>query len=57
MTIKKIGLLGAGTMGQGIAWAFAAAGKEVILYDIKQEFCDRALNAIGKRLEKSEQKG
>lgn len=57
MTIKKIGLLGAGTMGQGIAWAFAAAGKEVILYDIKKEFCDRAVSTIGKSLTKSEEKG
>jgi len=57
MEINKIGLLGAGTMGQGIAWALAAAGKEVVLYDIKQEFCDRAVSAIGKSLTKSEEKG
>ncbi|MEA4925640.1 MAG: 3-hydroxyacyl-CoA dehydrogenase NAD-binding domain-containing protein [Syntrophomonadaceae bacterium] len=55
--MNKIGLLGAGTMGQGIAWAMAAAGKEVILYDIKQEFCDRAVSVIGKSLAKAEEKG
>ena len=57
MDINRIGLLGAGTMGQGIAWAFAAAGKEVVLYDIKEEFCTRALNGIIKSLTKAEQKG
>lgn len=57
MAIKKVGLLGAGTMGQGIAWALAAAGLDVILYDIKQEFCDKAVSTIGKSLAKLEEKG
>lgn len=57
MAISKIGMLGAGTMGQGIAWALAAAGKEVILYDIKVEFVDRSINAIYKSLAKAEEKG
>jgi len=57
MAINKIGLLGAGVMGQGIAWAFASAGKEVVVYDIKREFCDRAVNNIGKSLAKLEEKG
>ncbi|NLV22378.1 MAG: 3-hydroxybutyryl-CoA dehydrogenase, partial [Syntrophomonadaceae bacterium] len=57
MAIKKVGLLGAGTMGQGIAWALAASGLEVILYDIKQEFCNKAVASIGKGLAKLEEKG
>lgn len=57
MNINKIGLLGAGTMGQGIAWALAAAGKEVILYDIKEEFCTKAVAQIEKSLTKAEEKG
>lgn len=57
MEIKKIAILGAGTMGQGIAWALALASKEVVLYDIKQEFCDRAIGTISKSLAKAEEKG
>jgi len=57
MAIQKVGLLGAGTMGQGIAWALAQSGYEVILYDIKQEFCDKAVAIIGKGLAKLEEKG
>jgi len=57
MAINKIAMLGAGTMGQGIAWSLAAAGKKVVLFDIKQEFIDRAINAIGKSLAKAEEKG
>lgn len=57
MAINKIAMLGAGTMGQGIAWALAAVGKKVVLYDIKQEFVDRAITAIGKSLAKAEERG
>lgn len=57
MDINKVAVLGAGTMGQGIVWALAAAGKEVVLYDIKQEFSERAVAKIGKSLAKAEEKG
>ncbi len=57
MELNKIAVMGAGTMGQGIAWALAAAGKEVILFDIYPEYCDRAIKAIGKSLAKQEEKG
>lgn len=57
MAVSNIGMLGAGTMGQGIAWALAATGKKVILYDIKKEFIDRAISAIEKSLIKAEAKG
>ncbi|MDD4776549.1 MAG: 3-hydroxyacyl-CoA dehydrogenase NAD-binding domain-containing protein [Syntrophomonas sp.] len=55
--MNKIAVMGAGTMGQGIAWALAAAGKEVILFDIYPEYCDRAITAIGKSLAKQEERG
>lgn len=48
----KIFVLGAGTMGAGIAQAFAAKGFEVILRDIKDEFVDRGLAGIRKNLDK-----
>ena len=48
----KICVLGAGTMGAGIAQAFAAKGYEVILRDIKDEFVDRGLAGINKNLSK-----
>jgi 3-hydroxybutyryl-CoA dehydrogenase len=57
MDINKVAVLGAGTMGMGIAWAFAGAGKKVVLYDIKKEFSDKALERIGKGLAKAEEKG
>lgn len=57
MAINKIAMLGAGTMGQGITWALAAAGKTVVLYDIKKEFIDRAIKSIGNSLAKAEEKG
>lgn len=57
MAINKIAMLGAGTMGQGITWALAAAGKTVVLYDIKKEFVDRAIKSIGNSLAKAEEKG
>lgn len=48
----KICVLGAGTMGAGIAQAFAAKGYEVVLRDIKDEFVDRGLAGINKNLSK-----
>lgn len=57
MDINKVAVLGAGTMGMGIAWAFAGAGKKVVLYDIKKEFSDKALERIGKGIAKAEEKG
>ena len=57
MGFNNVALLGAGTMGQGIAWAIAAAGKNVILYDIDMKFVDKAIGAIKKGLTKAEEKG
>lgn len=55
--MKKICVLGAGTMGAGIAQAFAVKGYEVILRDIKDEFVQRGLNGIKKSLSKMVEKG
>ncbi|NLT19514.1 MAG: 3-hydroxybutyryl-CoA dehydrogenase [Syntrophomonadaceae bacterium] len=57
MEVNKVAVLGAGTMGMGIAWAVAGAGKKVVLYDIKQEIVDKTLERIGKGLARAEEKG
>ena len=55
--MKKIFVLGAGTMGAGIVQAFAQKGCEVIVRDIKDEFVDRGIAGITKGLEKLVTKG
>ena len=52
MEIKTVGVVGAGTMGNGIAHVFARSGYSVILCDIEQRFLDRALETIGKNLDR-----
>ena len=47
MELKRIGVVGAGTMGNGISQAFAAAGFEVAMTDVAQAQLDRAMAAIG----------
>lgn len=56
-SIQTIGVLGAGTMGNGIAHVFARAGYAVILRDIDQQFLDRALDTISKNLDREIKKG
>ncbi len=55
--IKTVAVLGAGTMGNGIAHVFARSGYRVILRDIEQRFLDRGLETIGKNLEREVKKG
>jgi 3-hydroxybutyryl-CoA dehydrogenase len=55
--VKVVGVLGAGTMGNGIAQVCAAAGFEVIMRDIEQKFVDRGMETIKKSLSKFVQKG
>jgi len=55
--MEKIFVLGAGTMGSGIAQTFAQKGYEVIIRDIKDEFVDRGLEGINKGLTKLVSKG
>ena len=50
MEIKQIAVIGAGTMGNGIAHVAAQSGYNVQLIDIKQEFLDRAKGAITKNM-------
>jgi 3-hydroxybutyryl-CoA dehydrogenase len=50
MKIEKVAVLGAGTMGNGIAQAFAMANKQVMLYDITRTALDRGMKTIRKSL-------
>jgi 3-hydroxybutyryl-CoA dehydrogenase len=55
--IKTVGVLGAGTMGNGIAHVFARCGFHVILRDVERRFLDRALETISKNLDREVKKG
>lgn len=50
--MKHVGVIGAGTMGQGIANAFATAGYNVTVCDIKIEWAQNGINKIGAKLDK-----
>ena len=52
MNIQRVGVVGAGTMGNGIAHVFARGGYDVVLCDVEQRFLDRAIETIGKNLER-----
>jgi len=52
MQIQQVAVIGAGTMGNGIAHVFASKGFEVILCDVEQKFIDRGLQAIAKNLDR-----
>ena len=52
MDIKRVGVVGAGTMGNGIAQVFAKSGFDVLMCDVEQRFLDRALQAITKSLDR-----
>ncbi len=57
MEIRAITVVGAGTMGNGIAHVFAQFGFDVTLNDIKQEFIDRGLATITTNLDRQVKKG
>ncbi len=57
MEIKKVCVLGAGLMGNGIAQVCAQAGYEVALLDIEQKFVDGGMNTIKKNLGRDVEKG
>jgi 3-hydroxybutyryl-CoA dehydrogenase len=57
MEINTIGVVGAGTMGHGIALVCAKAGYPVILHDVKDEYVKKGLSSIGKFIDKSIEKG
>jgi 3-hydroxybutyryl-CoA dehydrogenase len=52
MAIQRVGVIGAGTMGNGIAHVFARSGYDVLLCDVEQRFLDRGLDTIGKNLDR-----
>jgi 3-hydroxybutyryl-CoA dehydrogenase len=55
--IEAIGVIGAGTMGNGIAQVCAMAGFHVVLKDVKDEFIDRGMKTIEKSLSRFVEKG
>jgi len=57
MNVKKIGVIGAGTMGHGIALVSAKKGFEVVMMDIEQRFVDKGMAQIEKFLNRSIEKG
>jgi 3-hydroxybutyryl-CoA dehydrogenase len=52
MDIERVGVVGAGTMGNGIAHIFARSGHQVTLCDVEQRFLERALETISKNLDR-----
>jgi 3-hydroxybutyryl-CoA dehydrogenase len=52
MEIRRVGVVGAGTMGNGIAHVFARGGYNVVLCDLEQRFLDRALQTVAKNLDR-----
>ena len=57
MEIRRVGVVGAGTMGNGIAHVFARSGYQVMLCDVEQPFLDRALQTISANLDRELAKG
>lgn len=57
MEIKKIGVLGAGTMGSGIAQVCVEAGYRVVLIDVVPEILEKAVNGLNKAWGKAVEKG
>jgi 3-hydroxybutyryl-CoA dehydrogenase len=55
--ISTIGVVGAGTMGNGIAQVAARAGLSVVLRDVEQRFLDRGMSAVDKSLQRDVDKG
>ena len=56
-SIKTVAVLGAGTMGNGIAHVFARFGYNVILRDVEERFLQRGMDTIGKNLDREIKKG
>ena len=52
MAIERVGVVGAGTMGNGIAHVFARSGFQVLLCDVEQRYLDRALETIARNLDR-----
>lgn len=57
MNIKTVGVVGAGTMGRGIAHLAASSGYDVLLYDLSQDILDRAVSSLSKLMDKRIERG
>ena len=57
MAIKKVGVLGCGLMGSGIAQVSAQAGYDTVVVEVEQKFLDRGMSGIDKSLGKFVEKG
>ena len=57
MTIKNIGIIGAGQMGNGIAHVFAQAGFAVLMQDITEAYAQKGLATIDKNMQRGVDKG
>ena len=57
MEIRRIAVIGGGTMGNGIAHVCAQGGHDVTLVDVSRDVLDRALDTIGKNLDRQVKKG
>jgi 3-hydroxybutyryl-CoA dehydrogenase len=57
MSIKTIGVIGAGQMGGGIAQVTAQAGIDVIMHDVSEELCKKGLDAVARNLDRMVQRG
>ena len=57
MTVKRIGVVGCGLMGSGIAEVSARSGFHVMVSEVKQQFLDKGLTAIAASLSKGVDKG
>lgn len=55
--MKNIAVIGAGTMGNGIAHTFAQKGFKVLLIDISEQAIERGMNTISKNLDRMIAKG
>lgn len=55
--MKKIAVIGSGTMGNGIAHTFAQFGYDVLLIDLKEEFLSKAMDTISKNIDRQVKKG
>jgi len=52
MEVKKFGVIGSGQMGNGIAQVASVSGLEVVMSDIKEEFCKQGIATISKSLDR-----
>ncbi len=57
MQVNKVGVIGAGTMGNGIAQVCATAGYNVVMRDVEETFCERGMKTIGKNLDRLVSRG